>query len=251
MAETGRYLYAVSRGLADADLAGVAGLRGAPLEIVSHGDLDAVVSDVPLDEFDEVGLKQNLERLPWLEEVARAHDAVVHAVAASHPVAPLRLATICRADDGVRQRLEAWHDDLQQVLDRIAGRAEWSVKVVVPPEARPSSSSSAGSGADYLRQKRADQQAREAQLAASGELGDEVHRILAPNAVASRLLPPQDPQLSGHRGTMVLNAAYLVEDREGGGFQERVDEVARAHPEVRIESAGPWPPYSFAVLEQS
>jgi hypothetical protein len=253
VAGTGRYLYAISRGLDAADLATTTGLRGAPLEVVSHRGLDAVVSDVPLEEFDEAGLKQNLERLSWLEDVARGHDAVVHAVAAvGLPVAPLRLATICHADDGVRDRLDEWHDDLAEVLDRVAGRAEWSVKVIVPPvESQSAASTPVASGADYLRRKKADQEARESRLAVSTDLGENVHRSLTPAVVASRLLPPQDPQLSGHVGTMVLNAAYLVENGDADLFERRVAELAKAHPDVRIDSAGPWPPYSFAVLEQA
>ena len=91
-----------------------------------------MVSDVPLAEFGEEALKRNLESLPWLEKVARGHDEVVRAVAACGPAAPLRLATIFHDDDAVRRRLDEWHDALVEVLDRVDGRAEWSVKVLAP-----------------------------------------------------------------------------------------------------------------------
>ena len=63
MAETGRYLYAVCRGLEPSDLEGVSGLDGARLELVHHQGLVAVVSDVDLDEYGEEGLRRNLEEL--------------------------------------------------------------------------------------------------------------------------------------------------------------------------------------------
>jgi hypothetical protein len=49
---------------------------------------------------------------------------------------------------------------------------------------------------------------------------------------------------------MVLNAAYLVPLEDEHGFEARVRELATAHPDVVVEARGPWPPYSFAMLEQ-
>jgi len=133
--ESGRYLYAVCRGLEPSDLDGVSGLDGAPLELVPHEGLVAVVSEVDLDEYGEEGLRRNLEELAWLERAARGHDAVVQAAARAAPTAPLRLATICFDDHGVRERMGEWHDELVQVLDRIEGRVELSVKILTAPRA--------------------------------------------------------------------------------------------------------------------
>ena len=83
-------------------------------------------------------LSRNLEDLSWLEKVARGHDTVIHAVAGAAATAPLRLATICLDDDGVRARLDEWHDALETALDRVEGRAEWAVKAYARSDA-PSS----------------------------------------------------------------------------------------------------------------
>lgn len=251
VAETARYLYAIGRRLEPGALDGVAGIRGAPVELVGHRDLTAVVSDVPLSEFDELALKQNLERLDWLEQVARDHDAVVQAATMAGPTAPLRLAVIFDDDAGVRDRVEDLYDDLVAVLDRIEGRAEWSVKVVAPPPpAATGAEEPVTSGADYLRRKQTEDRARREQTDDVGRIGEEVHRRLAARCVASRLLQPQDPKLTGRTGVMVLNGAYLVDVDEGDRFGALVRSVAEQHPEVTVEAAGPWPPYSFAVLEQ-
>lgn len=256
MAESGRYLYAVGRRLDPEALSGVRGLRDRPLEQVPLGDLTAVVSTVPLAEFGEEPLKRNLESLPWLEEVARAHDRVVQEVARHGPTAPLRLATICVDDASVRARLAEWLPELERVLSRVEGRAEWSVKVIVPPEGEPVAAAGAGSdgadagGAAYLRRKKAQSEARRERQERNTVIGDRVHDELAAAAVASRLLRPQDPQLTGHVGSMVLNGAYLVDEDANDAFTERVADIARAHPDLTVECGGPWPPYSFAVLEQ-
>ncbi|MDP3893128.1 GvpL/GvpF family gas vesicle protein [Nocardioides sp.] len=252
MSESGRYLYAITRHITRADLAEVPALSGGELEVVEHRDLCAVVSTVPLEEYGEEGLRANLERLEWLEEVARRHDAVIHAVAAHGPTAPLRLATICLDDAGVRRRLDEWYYALLQVLERVEGRMEWSVKVMAPPLERvltPATSSNSG-GADYLRRKKDQQQARAAREDEVVGVAEQVHDVLSGLSVASRRLPAQDPRLTGHEGTMVLNGAYLVDASRGEAFAGEVQRCALDNPGLDIEWGGPWPPYSFAMLEQ-
>jgi len=48
---------------------------------------------------------------------------------------------------------------------------------------------------------------------------------------------------------MVLNGAYLVPIDETEGFAALIDRVRDSTPGALIEAEGPWPPYSFAVLE--
>jgi hypothetical protein len=48
---------------------------------------------------------------------------------------------------------------------------------------------------------------------------------------------------------MILNGAYLVPVEAGAPFASVVAEVGAGHPGVQVEVGGPWPPYSFAVLD--
>jgi hypothetical protein len=251
MAERGRYLFAVARGIDGAAVQGTAGLRGAPLEVVEHRGLCAVVCDVDLADFGEEALARNLEDLAWLEEVARAHDEVVRAVAGSATVAPMRLVTICSDDASVRARIEQWYDGLTAALDRVQGRREWSVKAFAAREAQSPApaTTGAGSGAAYLQRKREQAAARRAAGDRSVEAAEAIHQALAATAVANRRLPPQDPRLTGREETMILNGAYLVPVEDGEAFVSAVEEIGGRHPGVQIEVGGPWPPYSFAVLD--
>jgi hypothetical protein len=256
-AGSGRYLFAVTRGLGDTDLAGVTGMRGAALALVRHRDLEAVVCDVDLAEFGEAALARNLEDLAWLEEVARAHNDVVFAAASRGTVAPMRLVTIYADDDSVRTRIEELHDRLTEALDRVEGRREWSVKVFTTAsgparadeDAPAAVGSGPGSGAAYLRRKREQATRRQAAREQSIELAGKVHDELAARAVATRQLAPQDPRLTGHTETMLLNGAYLVPIDEGEQFRATVDRLGTLHPELTLEVEGPWPPYSFATLD--
>jgi Gas vesicle synthesis protein GvpL/GvpF len=254
MADTVVYLYAVGDAalgeVVPADLTGVA---GAPVQVLVEGRLGAVVSGVDPHQFGEEALQRNLEDLSWLAATARAHHTVVDVIGQHHALAPLRMATVYLDDDNVRALLQAKEAAFQAALDRIRGREEWGVKAfaVAHPDAGPDRSaaeSDLGPGAAYLLRKRRarDRLARVRQDVAAAAA--DLHQTLSAAAVASHLYPPQDPQLSGRREDMVLNAAYLVDEAEAAAF---TDAVARwQSPHIDLELTGPWAPYSFATLEE-
>jgi hypothetical protein len=243
------YAYAVARSFDPAQLAGVRGVDGAEVHLVRYRDLVAVVSPVPLTEFDEAALRTKLEWLPWLEATARAHHAVVDVVATSSVTLPLRLATVYRGDERVIEVLRQGYRRFRAALDRLAGRVELGVKVYTDPRAlAPAASPSTSSpGRDYLRRRRAQHRARDDAWQRAAAAAERVDATLAGLAVDSRQRPPQRPQLSGARGENVLNAAYLVD----AGRTEEFDALARGldaeAPGTRIELTGPWAPYSFAL----
>ena len=92
MAKQGRYLYAVCRGLTPEAVDGIVGLGGGRISLVAEGEVVGLVSPVDLDEYGEEGLRRNLERLDWLEEAARGHDAVVVTSAEVSTMARVRAA---------------------------------------------------------------------------------------------------------------------------------------------------------------
>ncbi len=252
MPEQGRYLYAVTRDVDAARLSGITGLDGVPLEVVRCDELVGVVSTVDLARYGEDALRANLEHLDWLSQVARQHDAVVAALSTHGPVAPMRLATIFHDDHRVVERLRETYDALTAALDRVQGSHEWSVKVLVDEAAvvDGADSAPATSGAEYLRRKKEAADARVGAATRANALAVEVHEALSSVSRASRRLPAQDRQLSGHQGTMVLNGAYLVPDEGGARFEETLDALRRTHPGPVLDCQGPWPPYSFSVLEE-
>ena len=252
MSDTGRYLFAVTRRLPARDLTNVHGLRNASLEVVPCDDLQAVVCTVDLDEFGEEPLRRHLEDLDWVEELARTHDEVVRAVADRATVAPMRLVTIYADDTRMRNQIERIHDDLVAALDRVEGCAEWSVKVyadIAGPRHDQPVSERATSGAAYLQRKREQARARQAADTESAQVAQRIHHALAGLAGAARNLAPQDPRLSGRSEAMVHNGAYLVPDEHADSFRMTARSVTTDYPGMSVEVQGPWPPYSFAVLE--
>lgn len=257
--DTAVYLYGVARGLDPAVLGDAAGVAGAPVRGVVAGGLTALVSTVRLEEYGEAALRANLEDLAWLEATARAHHDVVDRAAHAAPTAPVRIATLYRDDARVAEVLAAQGERFGAVLDTIAGRLEWGVKVYASPEAMAEAvdgdpgdgtgpgpnGGAGGAGTAYLRGRQRQRRRREEAGRRVREQADALHGELADHAVASRHHPPQDPSLSGRRAAQVLNVAYLLDEEQAEGFLAVTRAAAERMEGVEVEVTGPWPPYSF------
>ena len=248
---TGVWTYAITRS-GGSGLSRLTGVGGATARGVACAGLTAVVSDVSLEEFGEAALRRNLEDLDWLDEVARAHHHVIDSASRMFELLPARLATVYSGDAALCADLAARRDRLLDTLHRVGGRAEWGVKGYAAPESGPADRVPAAAGAEtdgtglaYLKRRRAQLSAERDSRGAAVNGARAVHAGLSRQAEAARLLPPQAAQLSEVRLPMLLNAAYLLPAGDGPGFASAVAAQASAHPELRIELTGPWPPYSF------
>ncbi|HVV12800.1 GvpL/GvpF family gas vesicle protein [Amycolatopsis sp.] len=250
MGERGIWVYAVL-GAGPVALDAVSGVAGETPRVLESAGLLAVVGDVPLNVFGEEALRRNFEDLDWLGRVARAHDAVVGTALAAGPVVPIRLATVYRDDERVREMVRRRAPDFQQALDRLGKRTEWGVKVFLEP--RPGhgvAEDARGTGRAYLARRRAALAAREKHDQRAAEQAGRVHSRLSALAVDTRTHPPQSRALAAENGRMILNATYLVDDESAPAFHEAVADCDRGNDAIRAQLTGPWPPYSFTSLEE-
>jgi Gas vesicle synthesis protein GvpL/GvpF len=235
--------------------------RGAP-RLVGAAGVAALVSPVPLSEFGEEALRENLNDLAWLERMVRAHEAVLDGMLADGTLVPMRVCTIYRGEEQVRAMLEDRAPLFRDELRRLEGRAEWGVKIYADRErldghVRTQSDQArrlAGEVADgpeggaYLARKKLDALVRDEADAMLTEVVREAHARMEEWASASVVLPGQNRELSGHDGEMVFNGAYLVEhDRVEAvaGLLSGLDSQYRPCG-LAFELTGPWPPYNFA-----
>ncbi|WP_406424164.1 GvpL/GvpF family gas vesicle protein [Streptomyces sp. NBC_00873] len=257
MTEPISYTYAVVRdadGLPDV-LAGIQGVARAPVHLVHDrhgGDVAAVVSPVPPEDFQEDALKRHLEDLDWLEAVARAHHSVVEALSAHTTVLPLRLATVYLDDERVAMTLDACQDTFSDRLSRLAAHVEWGVKIYVEPVAVTADQTDAAPapglspGRAYLRSRRAQRHTQEDAYRSAERAAENVEAAAGIHAVDRARHRLQQGELAVGSGENVVNDAYLVPAEHAEAFFSDVMRAAEGLDAVRVEVTGPWAPYSFA-----
>ena len=208
------------------------GILNAPVRTVASRDhgLAALVSTVDASRFSVEGLQGGIADLAWLEPVARAHDAVVNAAAHQVATIPFRLGTTCADDAAVRDLLTDLGPAAARVLDRLDGRHEWTVHVFAPavqtsPAARPTGETGAG----FLARRRAELEGAAAGRDRDVAAGEQVFAAGTSVAVAARRLPVQDGRLRTDPRTMVLNAAFLVDDTMREPFLDSIARGGRGH----------------------
>lgn len=261
--ETGELLWAYCvLSASDPRPAGLEGVASSgKVKAVEAAGLAALVSRVPRAEFGEEPLRDNLNDLGWLERVARTHESVLDAAVGQSTIVPLRLCTLYESEDGVRGMLEREAGALRGALELLTGREEWSAKLLVDPdrlagEARARSDEAGaleeelegrGGGGEYMLRRRLERHVRETAGSLARELAADVHARLEQHALDAVTRSPQNRELSGHEGEMLLNAAYLVEAGRVAELRDVAAELESEHAALgaRIELSGPWPPYNF------
>jgi hypothetical protein len=258
-ASSGWYVYGVvptSQLPADA-FAGTSGVHpSGEIVLIADDDLAAITSGVPLSEFGEAAIADNLHDEAWLEEKVRAHETVLEAALGRAPLVPFRFGTIYSSDDHVRRMLRE-NTGLGEALERLSGRVELGVKAFLDVEqferARAGDDDPApeSSGRAYLLRKQRARQLTDERAAFAAERATASHERLAAAAEDARANPIRRPEISGGAGQMILNGAYLVRAEGETAFRESLAalEESGAADGVRYELTGPWPAYNFVAVE--
>jgi len=215
--------------------------------VVEAGDLGAVVGNAPNGDAKDT------------RNQALAHARVLEATVADAPVVPFRFGIMVPGDQEVgSDLLEAHHDQLAPLLERVEGHVQMTLKVYYREEA-------------VLREI-VDNEPEIAQLReAMGEGPEEATRDvrvrlgeLVSNAVEQRrqrdsadILERLKPVsvaavVEGlEKEFMVLNAPFLLERERQQEFEDTVEEVAKERQErMTFRLLGPMPAYNFIDVEE-
>jgi hypothetical protein len=241
----GRYVYGVVRS-GPPLVPARSNLGGGAEEVyaVEYGDLAAVVSRTPVFILDPT------------RENALAHEHVIETVMKNRTIIPMSFGTVFRTDEDVRQVLRSIYPSLQDVLQRMAGKLEFGVKVTWDRDRIIEELKN-----DHAEIRRFHQELTRRQLQstyfARVQLGRMIDKALADQAseyiravyealrgvcVASR-----DSRPIGDK--MILNAAFLIEKEREAEFEAAVHHVAHdIGDRLNFKYTGPWPPYNFVSI---
>jgi hypothetical protein len=249
--DTGVWLYGICEHMDIAMLGGVCGVGQATVRLIMSAGLTAIVSDVSLAAFGEAALRCNLEDLDWVADTARAHHRVIDTAVAHAQVLPARLATVYTTDAGIALLCQHRWEGFRDLLTLLAHHREWGVKAYATPvETGSAPPTEPMSGTAYLRRRREQLSATTESRREAAACAEAIHAELSRLAAQARPYPPQSQQLSGEKAAMILNAAYLVDDRRSPEFAAAVSSATNRYTGVRLVLTGPWPAYSFTGIEE-
>ncbi|MDO8742009.1 MAG: GvpL/GvpF family gas vesicle protein [bacterium] len=265
-AELGIYLYCLARpeclalvqGSAESDLYGVDERYPVTTLAQPEDGVVAVIGQVDPAEFSE----QNLQTLDWLGPRAQRHEAVVERIMDVSPVLPVKFGTMFRSRASLKEFLDRHHKDIEQALDKLRDKAEWSVKGYLVEEdartiiaaedtgvqsRRAALSPSPSPGLRYLQQKQLDAVIEAALRAWVARVTHDLHDVLVHHADASAALRCHASAVTGRTERMVFNGGFLLAPAALADFRAALSGLQQAHQRtgLTLELRGPWPPYNF------
>ncbi len=227
-----------------------AGIPGAtaPEAAGLAGGLWLIVAHVPLDTYGPGRLDAALRDMPWVGEVALAHEAVVEhfARAKGMTVIPAKLFTMFSTLDRALADTRSRRRDISHAARRIAGCEEWGVRVVREPGGKGTrpAAAAAATGADFLAAKKRARDDKIESARAAAEAALAAYDSLAAVARDSRR---RDDVPDGAVSPPLLDAAFLVPTGRRARFKTTARRAARgcAGAGASMTLTGPWPAYNF------
>ena len=237
--------------------------------ILPYQDLEAVVSEVPLEEFDSEEIQQKAqEDLNWIKEKSQLHEAVVEDAMRGNgntsAVIPMTFGTIFKSREKIQQTIEEHYSEFGNLLTVLQGRQEWGVKVYLANrkaleeiiknndivKATQKKIVAMPKGMAYFFEK---QMAEHISSEMTKEIENYTQDIFlalkkhAETGIKGKIL---DKELTGKSEPMVLNAIYLIHKKKVHNFKKEIERLStKMQPKgFQFEYSGPWPPYNFAKV---
>jgi hypothetical protein len=240
-----------------------AGLDDAPVALEAEGDVAALVSVLRGPDYAPNAIETNSGDVEWLGPRAVAHDRVLTWASDHGPVVPMPMFSLFSGRDAVHAMLGERDSELREALMRVADGREYALRVfrvdaemlsavaTLSPRLRElaASAAAAAPGQRYLIERKLDGERRTEMRGVTREIVDGIADDLSKYSLATARppIPRTDSGDGASRGTMVLNAAFLVAPGALADFQKTLTGLAARHEAngLRFDFTGPWPPYHF------
>ncbi|MDE1862768.1 MAG: GvpL/GvpF family gas vesicle protein [Thaumarchaeota archaeon] len=239
----GRYLYCITE-TTDEPPFEKPGLFGKRAFAIPYKDICAVVSNVPLKEM-----------RPDAETIT-AHQMVVEESRSKSTTLPVRFGIMFKSDDNVKSMLAKSYKDLKSKMDKIRGKDEFGLKIIVDHSDLKKISilsgetgeikkmkkemKTAGKGTAYFIKMRMDEAIRNETYRRMEQMSRELHDEIGKACEESSILRSDFDEI-------LLNAAYLVDRKQSTEFHKTIEGLRGRYKTSGLvfHLSGPWAPYSF------
>ncbi len=227
---------------------------------VSRGRVHAIYTPVAREEYSQETLDRRSGDLDWLGSIGYRHQAVVSHLMRETAIIPLRAFTLFSSTESLGSYLEGSGPALDKLLDRLDGKQEWTLQIEFDPKKwndalvhRVASMrdltrqiESAGAGKAFLLRKKLDEERKRASRAAEEELVAEIEKAVLAKLACQTIVENRED-----RDGAFPQINVLINRDEDAALQEIHLSVADRHAEdgVTVAISGPWPPYTFARVD--
>jgi hypothetical protein len=204
------------------------GINGAQVLGYPSGDFAVIVSEyVPNEKLNQQAVVE--------------HGRVVSTCFERTTVLPFRFGTVFENDDALRRSVRANRKQFLASVDRLRGKAEMHLKVVVKDGSLREALNIAlpntvgGAYLTVLREKASRQRERQTKVRA---LSTQVNKMFHPieEDICCR---------KNDAGSMMLDIAHLIDHKSIEKYQNRFNSAASQLKGCELVLSGPWPPYHF------
>lgn len=247
----GTYLYGVTHSqpfVGDGSHFQAQGIAGRPVRVIDQGDLAAIVSDSPSDQYDIT-----------LENVT-AHENVIEEAMQRADILPVSFGTVAHSDQEVRdQLLQQESDELHEQLMHTKNRVELGVKAIWEQDALFAQIAAENPDIQELRDAivgTTPEETYDVRLEL-GELTDAAiqrQREQDSAAILDALSPLAVDTRTNRIITdmMILNASFLVDKSQVQAFTDKVNALRQAYAgRIMLQFVGPLPAYNFITISMS
>jgi len=266
----GLYLYCLREsapGYLEAPTKGIDG--NGEVFVLPFRDIEAIVSEVALEAFASEEIQRRVQGdLNWIKEKAVAHARVVQEAMGGDPILldliPIKFGTIFNDRARLEEVLEKDYLRIREVLERIRGKQEWTVKVYLKDRGKfeqvikeknetikemERKIVDLPEGMAFFMEEELKEVIYEELDKALNNIVGSLFEDLKKQAIASVKNKVLEKELTGRRELMVLNVAYLIQEEKIEDFNK---DAQRLNQEIQasgfcLEYSGPWPAYNFSV----
>ena len=229
------------------------------VEPIAEGPLMAFATPVDLREYSQQAVDSHSGDLEWLGAIGYRHQAVMQLLMIGGTVIPLRAFTLFGSPQMVQAQLRSGREQFMNVLERLDGKQEWTLRVEFEPQrwnealtsrveslrAMAGEIASAAPGKAFLLKKKLDDErkkaSRDAELQVVAEIEQQILEKLACETIAESRQARDGafPQIN-----------VLINRDEEAVLQELHRDLSDryAGEGITLAVSGPWPPYTFASV---
>jgi hypothetical protein len=210
-------------------LEGIQGVNGGPVFGYPSGEFAVIVSEY--DRSSELDQKTVLE-----------HARVVSVCFRQGTVLPFRFGTVFETDEALRQAVRANRRAFGESVQKLRGKAEMHIKLVVRDEALRDAMLDTQLpdtvGREYLAQLRVKASRDRERQTKARAISVQVHKLFNPlqEEISCKKVDSEG---------MLIDIAHLIDSKSVKKYQNRLTTAVKQLKNCELAISGPWPPYHF------